>query len=366
MFISCSLASVPVYLEGNIIDLGVFKLQVAEACSGLRYLFPILSFSYIFAVLYRGPIWHKAILLVSAVPITVFMNSVRIAVAGMIVNTFGLSWLEGFTHFFEGWVIFILCVAILFGLAWVMVKLRRDNIGLIEALDLETDGLWTQAKRVQLIEPSKALIFSAMLLVFMVTAWQTLPNRVDYVVEREQFSRFPTSLGEWKVGSHRALDPSIEAVLGADDYLSVDLLKEGSPAPVSLFSAWYASQDEEGVHSPEVCLPAAGWEIAQIDSKEMTEYGDKFTLNRVIIQKGTSRMLVYFWYDQLGVRTGSIYQAKLQLLLGKLLSRRNDGAIVRLTTQILPDETADIAEERLKSSLEQLLGPLPRFVPNGN
>ena len=39
------------YLEGNIIDLGVLRLQVAEACSGLRYLYPILSFSYIFAVL---------------------------------------------------------------------------------------------------------------------------------------------------------------------------------------------------------------------------------------------------------------------------------------------------------------------------
>ncbi|MEO1364629.1 MAG: archaeosortase/exosortase family protein, partial [Pseudomonadota bacterium] len=45
------LIDVPVYLSGNIIDLGVLKLHVAEACSGLRYLFPILSFSYIFAVL---------------------------------------------------------------------------------------------------------------------------------------------------------------------------------------------------------------------------------------------------------------------------------------------------------------------------
>ena len=45
------LMSVPVFLEGNIIDLGVYKLHVAEACSGLRYLFPIMSFSYIFAVL---------------------------------------------------------------------------------------------------------------------------------------------------------------------------------------------------------------------------------------------------------------------------------------------------------------------------
>ena len=41
------LFSVPVFLEGNIIDLGVLQLHVAEACSGLRYLFPILSFSYI-------------------------------------------------------------------------------------------------------------------------------------------------------------------------------------------------------------------------------------------------------------------------------------------------------------------------------
>ena len=39
------------------------KLQVAEACSGLRYLFPIMSFTYVFAVLYRGPVWLKLVLL---------------------------------------------------------------------------------------------------------------------------------------------------------------------------------------------------------------------------------------------------------------------------------------------------------------
>lgn len=48
------LAGIPVFLEGNVIDLGIYKLQVAEACSGLRYMFPIMSFSYVFCVLYRG------------------------------------------------------------------------------------------------------------------------------------------------------------------------------------------------------------------------------------------------------------------------------------------------------------------------
>jgi exosortase/archaeosortase family protein len=117
------------------------RLHVAEACSGLRYLFPILSFSYIFAVLYRGPMWHKAVLLISAAPITVFMNSLRIAVAGIIAQRYGTDWLDGFTHFFEGWVIFAACVAILFLLAWLLLFLQPKKMSLTEALDLETDGL---------------------------------------------------------------------------------------------------------------------------------------------------------------------------------------------------------------------------------
>ena len=93
---------IPVYLDGNIIDLGPFKLQVAEACSGLRYLFPILSFSYLTAILYRGPFWHKALLFVMAAPLTVFMNSFRIGMIGVLVNSHGIGQAEGFLHFFEG------------------------------------------------------------------------------------------------------------------------------------------------------------------------------------------------------------------------------------------------------------------------
>jgi exosortase len=122
------LAGIPVFLEGNIIDLGLLKLQVAEACSGLQYLFPILSFSYLFAILYRGPLWHKAVLLLLAAPLTVFMNSFRIGMIGVIVNSYGLGWVEGFTHFFEGWVIFIACVAILFLTAVILQRTTRNPV----------------------------------------------------------------------------------------------------------------------------------------------------------------------------------------------------------------------------------------------
>ena len=153
-----TLLSVPVFLDGNIIDLGTMKLHVAEACSGLRYLFPILSFSYIFAVLYRGPMWHKAVLLISAAPITVFMNSVRIAIGGVLVQEFGVEWLEGFTHFFEGWVIFLACIVILFGLARLMLFFNPVKMSLVDALDLDTDGLLQQATRIKYVMPSAAMI----------------------------------------------------------------------------------------------------------------------------------------------------------------------------------------------------------------
>ena len=360
------LLRVPVFLEGNIIDLGVYKLQVAEACSGLRYLFPILSFSYIFAVLYKGPMWHKAILLIAAAPITVFMNSVRIAIAGVIVNNYGLSHLEGFSHFFEGWVIFVSCILILFALAWVLIKLRRERIGLIEALDLDTDGLGTQAKRIMLVRPSKALITAALLVSVLAIAWNSVPKRESVQINRDPLALFPTQVGEWTTGSQSILDPAIERVLGANDYLSVDLQKDGVAQPVELFVAWYENQDRGGVHSPEVCLPGAGWEIAQLEQIETTPpagFGETFTMNRAIIQKGVNRQLVYYWYEQQGARTASMFTAKLQLMIGKLTNGRNDSAIIRLTTAVRNGESEAAAELRLQETLQGVLTKTSRFVP---
>lgn len=284
------LLNVPVFLEGNIIDLGVYKLQVAEACSGLRYLFPILSFSYIFAVLYQGPTWHKAVLLLSAMPITVFMNSVRIAIAGVIVNVLGLDYLEGFSHFFEGWVIFLVCILILFFLAWVLAKSRRDKVGLIEALDLDTDGLVTQAARLRLIRPSGALIAGAVLVTGLAIAWEATPEREFLQVERDPLVFFPTQIGEWNASQPVTLEADVERVLAADDYLSVALYSPEHAASVDRFIAWYKDQSSGGVHSPEVCIPGAGWEIAKLESIDApTGTGaavkEQGTLNRAIIQK---------------------------------------------------------------------------------
>jgi exosortase D (VPLPA-CTERM-specific) len=347
----------------------VVKLHVAEACSGLRYMFPIMSFSYIFAVLYRGPMWHKATLLLAAVPIAILMNSVRIAVAGIIVQHYGNEWLEGFTHFFEGWVIFLACIVLLFLLAWLMLQLQPKRMSLVDALDLDTDGLLTQTMRLQYLQPSRAMIAAALICVLAVAGLQMMPERGTVKPERDSFALFPREIGGWQqIGTREFLTPSVERTLGADDYHSVSFVKpDGSR--VSLFMAWYDDQSKGGVHSPEICLPGSGWEISWLERSDMTaEMGSDtpFRINRAIIQKGEVRMMVYYWFQQKNRRIAWDFAAKFWLMMDGVRTGRTDGALVRLTTLIGPNESDKVAEARLLELLKGIQEPLPRFIPTGN
>ena len=251
----------PVFLEGNVIDLGVYKLQVAEACSGLRYLFPIMSFSYVFAVLYRGPVWHKIVLLLSAVPIAVLMNSFRIGVIGVLVDRYGIGQAEGFLHFFEGWIIFLSCIGILFGMAVTMRLLSGDRTPLGDAIDVDFTGLGAQIRRVTTVVPSRALKVAALATLALSAAWSLTPARETVRMERDPYSLFPMSFDGWS-GSSSAFDPKVERVLGADDYLSAYFRSPDEAAGVDLFLSYYYSQTGgASIHAPEICLPGAGWEI---------------------------------------------------------------------------------------------------------
>jgi exosortase D (VPLPA-CTERM-specific) len=361
---------VPVYLEGNIIDLGVYKLQVAEACSGLRYLFPILSFSYLFAILYRGPMWHKAVLLLAAAPLTVLMNSVRIGVIGVLVNSYGIEQAEGFLHFFEGWVVFLACVGILFLMAIGLQRLTPDPKPLTETIDLDFQGFGPQARRLAGITASRGLMVAVLMSLAVSAAFLFTPAPTPVLPDRDPFVLFPRTLGGWS-GVSETLAPDIEQVLGADDYVNATYYSAADSAAaggmVNFFVAYYDKQTEgSGIHSPEVCLPTGGWEVFSITPHRVdmgdTAYGS-FEVNRAVIQKGTSRQLVYYWFEQRGKRMTNDYLAKASVVWDSLTRGRSDGALVRFVTPIAPGESEAEAQTRLEGFMRLALQRLPRFVP---
>ena len=359
------LMGVPVFLEGNVIDLGVYKLQVAEACSGLRYLFPILSFSYLFGILYKGPFWHKAVLFLMAAPLTVLMNSFRIGMIAVLVNSYGIGHAEGFLHFFEGWVIFGACIAVLFLTAIALQRLTPNPMPLSETIDLDTRGFAAQMRRGLAIVPSRGLVGAALLSLVVGAAFVLAPAPQRQVVDRDTFQLFPRDIGAWS-GVTEMLDPETEAVLGATDYINATYVAPGESS-VNIFSAWYESQTEgEGLHSPEVCLPVGGWEVFSIDPTPVSipgsVYGD-FMVNRAVIQKGLSKQLVYYWFEQRGQRMTNDYAAKFSVVWDSLTRGRSDGALVRFVTPINPGESEADADARMQRFMAEALKLLPRFVP---
>ncbi len=360
------LAQIPVFLEGNVIDLGVYKLQVAEACSGLRYLFPILSFSYLTAILYRGPFWHKALLFLTAAPLTVFMNAFRIGVIGILVNHFGIEQAEGFLHVFEGWVIFGACVALLFLLAVILQHTTRAPKTLSETIDLDFDGLGHQTARLLAIAPSAGLVVALAVSAAITGGWLFAPTPERERILRENFAYFPRQIGQWQ-GLFSSLDQGTRDVLKASDYINVTYSSPEAAQPVNFFSAFYITQTEgAGIHSPEVCLPVGGWEMFSLDTVPIhmpgTAYGD-FMVNRAVIQKGMTKQMVYYWFEQRGKRMTNDYAVKASVVWDGLTRGRADGALVRFVTPMGRNESDVDAEARLQGFMAELLPKLPRFIP---
>ncbi|SFJ55847.1 VPLPA-CTERM-specific exosortase XrtD [Celeribacter neptunius] len=361
-----NLFGIPVFLDGNVIDLGPYQLLVAEACSGLRYLFPILSFSYLVAILYRGPYAHKVLIFALAAPLAVLMNSFRIGMIGVLVNYYGIGQAEGFLHYFEGWVIFGTCVAILFLFAMLLQRFTTNPKTLSETVDFDFGGMGPHLGRVFRLRASVVPMVAAVLITaasaVLVPALR--PDAPPLV--REVFALFPRTIENWR-GQTMILDDDVERVLGANDYIMSLYTSPDQREPVEFFSAWYASQTEgQGIHSPEVCLPSGGWEIHSLEKAQVsfpnTVYGS-FTVNRAIIEKQTEQQLVYYWFEQRGVRMTNDFAAKLTVLRDGLTKGRTDGGIVRFVTKIGEGETVQEAEQRMQTFMAQALQKLPEYIP---
>lgn len=98
------IVGIPVLRDGNLIHLPGQTMHVAEACSGLRQLTAFLAICACAALLSRRPTWYRMTLLLSAIPIAVVINVVRVTATGLILNWGGASWIEGSLHTAEGMV----------------------------------------------------------------------------------------------------------------------------------------------------------------------------------------------------------------------------------------------------------------------
>lgn len=361
------LFDISVYLEGNVIDLGSSQLQVAEACSGLNYLFPLVSVAFICAYFFKAPLWQRGIVFFSSIPITIFMNSFRIGMIGVLTDRFGKSMAEGFLHDFEGWFVFMVCTGILIAEMWAFARFGREQKPLMEVFGLTMpDPLPASTVFHDTKTPNQ---YYAVLLILSVALALSLfmEKRQEVVPTRAEFIEFPMKLGEWQ-GRRQVMEKIYTDQLKFTDYILADFARKNGGSAVNFYSAYYASQRKgASVHSPRTCLPGGGWVINSLTTEKIDDAlvsGKPLNFNRVLIDKGEDRQLVYYWFQQRGRILTNEYLVKWFLLWDALTMNRTDGALVRLTTLVQRTEDINQADQRLKDFLKLMQPQLDQFVPN--
>jgi exosortase len=126
------LARIPVLREGNVIDLAHTKLEVTEACSGIRSLLSLFALAVVygyFATPRRGP---RLLIALSSVPIAIVSNGLRIAGTGIAAHYVGPAAASGFFHTFSGWAVFMTSFVMLVALASVLKLLPSPAVRRME------------------------------------------------------------------------------------------------------------------------------------------------------------------------------------------------------------------------------------------
>jgi len=99
--------------DGNIIMFPATTLEVADACSGIRSLVSLLAIAVAYAFTIRTTTIRRWVMILSAIPIAVATNSLRVIVTGILAQWWGSKAAEGFFHEFAGMAVFMLAMVLL-------------------------------------------------------------------------------------------------------------------------------------------------------------------------------------------------------------------------------------------------------------
>ena len=363
------LCGVSVYLEGNVIDLGAYKLQVAEACSGLRYLFPLMTLGFIMAHFFKAAWWKRAVVFLSSIPVTILMNSLRIGAIGLLVDRWGQSMAEGFLHDFEGWLIFMASGSVLLLEIILLSRIGSDRRPWREIFAVELPASTPVSVPRMLWQPTPAFVVSSVLVGLLAAASLFMPERTEQVPARQSFAEFPLQMDEWR-GQRTTLGAEFLDALQLDDYILANFVDQGSQGAhhtINFYSAWYNSQKGgESSHSPRTCIPGGGWQLTSLDQVTIPDarVGTvPLRINRVMIEKGASKQLVYYWFQQRGRVITNEYMVKWYLFWDALTRQRTDGALVRFVITVPDGQPVAEVEQVLQGFVRTLAPRLDAFVP---
>lgn len=312
-------SSVPVFSDGVFLQTAFGHFEVAEACSGLRFLTACLAFGTLFAwQFYTGWVRRLMFVVASAV-VPVIANGLRAYGIVMLTDIFGPSVARDVDHIVYGWVFFSVVMALMAGIGW----------------------LFRQPLDTRLPPPSeprrhtrRAVVAATVLAVLVGAAlpgWLTLGSIRDaHAAGRIAVPLVLSVPSGWTAAVPRDWTPRFA---GADQVLHDGFSASG--ARLERVAAWWRNQEQgREVVNRSNDLSGPGWQRLSSGRVRLTLDGAEVDVGETrLVNAAQTRRIVWSWYWVDGAFTGDDRVAKLLQARALLFGNPDAGALLAVSAE---------------------------------
>ena len=192
------------------------------------------------------------------------------------------------------------------------------------------------------------------------------PLRSEVLASRQPLSSLPMQFEDWKGQDVGFNDIEIQKIIEPQDFLLRDYKNASQSQPsISLFIDYSPMRFEAQLHSEEKdCVRGSGFVLRQQEIVQIARPdGSLFPVNRDVFSSSGGPLLVVYWYQGRGRAEASRIWARYHLMADSLRINRSDGALVRLSTAMNPDENLDVGFARIMRFGSNVIPMLDRYIP---
>lgn len=338
------LSGMPVFWEGRFIEIPSGKFEVAEACSGLRYLIASLALGCLYAYLSYRSLWRRLLFIGFAIIVPIIANGIRAYGIVMLAHLSGMTLAVGVDHIIYGWLFFGVVVMLMFwlGSLWrepvetvprsvvlpneqMMGRRWRWPAAAVAALALVALGPWLAAQ-----PPATTAAAPVVLAIPQPDGWSAVTGL----------------LPEWQPAFSGATTEVQQA------YRAADGTADGT---ARLFLSYYRQQQQgaELVNSQNSLYDDKQWHFVAESVRRVPLVEGEWELMTLQVANGDTQRLIWYWYHINGHHLASPVVMKLWEAYYRLLGNGQGSAVVALATEFTGD--ADEAEARLTRFLQAAL-----------
>lgn len=336
---------IPAYRLSQYIELPNITLEVAEQCSGIKYLISIVAIGIPLAYFTQKTFLRKVGLIGMAITVAILANALRVAFVGIWAYKFDEVNTHGPFHIFQGFLVSQIGFVVLFLGSWFFSKIPLKNgpkHGFCQTEFFQNkEGVVDVGSITKNTEFNRSWVTA--LIILLSIGFHTYFSENKLVPLKVDLEEFPLSIGEWKGGNSNS---SIELEIPGIDQEIIRVYQAPSGHEIKLH-AIYFEQQYQGKELINYITKKLHKRAEEID----ISLGDQqsIRINKALMRDGLKDRLILFWYDIDGITMANRLKAKVRTTFNGLVKGQTNGAFIIIYSDLdHPDNKQKVLEKEVE------------------